>query len=347
MDFQEAEIFLENVKSITYKIPSKEKTFMEVAGYPHFENVCSNILAFYLNPNEEHKLNDLVVSALLKVVSQKNGAMYENIDVSYFNVHREFATINGNRIDIVMQNEDMVIGIENKIDATVYNNLYDYSETLDKLGKNSIKILLSLNDEKQATIHNDFINITYGEFFEQIRADLRNSDYIKNKWHIYLIDFMNNLMGFEVEKNMEQEINNWINNHITEIEEFTKLLNFAKSNINKKLEKYERIMQDKTPKARNIKYYYDENGVSTTAYMVFDIGCNLDVKLSTDGWDLGIFVWRKSSGFKVKELLNRRGKNYTEEERHLWIYHFDYDSEINEVVDKAMELYNIIKMCNT
>ena len=105
MDFQEAEIFLENVKSITYKIPSKEKTFMEVAGYPHFENVCSNILAFYLNPNEEHKLNDLVVSALLKVVSQKNGAMYENIDVSYFNVHREFATINGNRIDIVMQAE--------------------------------------------------------------------------------------------------------------------------------------------------------------------------------------------------------------------------------------------------
>lgn len=39
----------------------REFTFMQVAGYPHYENVCSNILAFYLDPQEEHGLGDLVL----------------------------------------------------------------------------------------------------------------------------------------------------------------------------------------------------------------------------------------------------------------------------------------------
>ena len=34
--------------------PPRNLTFMQIAGYPHYENVCSNILAFYLDPAEEH-----------------------------------------------------------------------------------------------------------------------------------------------------------------------------------------------------------------------------------------------------------------------------------------------------
>ena len=36
----------------------RTKTFMEISGYPHYENVCSNILSFYLNPANEHGLKD-------------------------------------------------------------------------------------------------------------------------------------------------------------------------------------------------------------------------------------------------------------------------------------------------
>ena len=32
---------------------TRSPTFMEVAGYPHYENVCSNILAFFLDPKNQ------------------------------------------------------------------------------------------------------------------------------------------------------------------------------------------------------------------------------------------------------------------------------------------------------
>ena len=144
MDLKQAEIFLEEVKEICEKIPKKEKTFMEISGYPHYENVCSNILAFYFNPKEEHKLNDIMLTALLDVAKEKNVKADTNINASNINVFREFTTENGNRIDIVMQSDEIVIGIENKIMAEVYNDLTDYANTLEKLNNNAVKILLSL-----------------------------------------------------------------------------------------------------------------------------------------------------------------------------------------------------------
>jgi hypothetical protein len=44
-------------------------TFLEIAGYPHYENVASNLLAFFLDSEAEHEMGDLVMSALLSSVS--------------------------------------------------------------------------------------------------------------------------------------------------------------------------------------------------------------------------------------------------------------------------------------
>lgn len=42
---------------------------MDVAGFPSRENVCSNILAFYLNPAAEHGLGDLLLTISVQDVS--------------------------------------------------------------------------------------------------------------------------------------------------------------------------------------------------------------------------------------------------------------------------------------
>lgn len=340
MDFKEAEKFLNEIKNICKKIPTKEKTFMEISGYPHYENVSSNILAFYLNPNEEHHLKNLVINTLLEVINNKNQSL--NIDTSYFNIYREYSTIKGNRIDIVMQNEDGVIGIENKIDASVYNDLEDYAKTLNNLNKNSIKVLLSLHEQFKSINNNGFINITYSEFFRKLKENLRNYSNIDNKWYIYLVDFINSLEDFGVEKEMELEINEWINNHKDEIKDFKNLLNVAQNNINKKLNNFVRDFEEKS--SIKMKYYNWEDSVGTTAYVVFNCGCNLDIGLSTDGWSLGIFVWKKSNLFKVKELLTKKQISYTEENGHLWIYKLNYDTPIENIKDKANEIYNLIKL---
>lgn len=48
-DIEKLNQFLFDANKLYKKIPIKEKTFMDVSGYPHYENVCSNILAFYFN----------------------------------------------------------------------------------------------------------------------------------------------------------------------------------------------------------------------------------------------------------------------------------------------------------
>ena len=39
--------------------PARRKTFMDISGYPHYENVVSNILSFYFDDSEEHGMKDL------------------------------------------------------------------------------------------------------------------------------------------------------------------------------------------------------------------------------------------------------------------------------------------------
>ena len=96
------------------KIPVKEKTFMDVSGYPHYENVCSNILAFYFNTIEEHNMNNLVINSLIKVLKNNNINIEPIKENDIVKVSREYTTLKGNRIDIVLENDNLVIGIENK-----------------------------------------------------------------------------------------------------------------------------------------------------------------------------------------------------------------------------------------
>jgi len=51
---------------------SRGRTFMEVSGYPHYENVSSNILGFYFDPAAEHGLKDLLLSAFFQMVDIKD-----------------------------------------------------------------------------------------------------------------------------------------------------------------------------------------------------------------------------------------------------------------------------------
>jgi hypothetical protein len=38
----------------------------DITGYPHYENVCSNILKFFIDPNAGHGLGSLILKAILE-----------------------------------------------------------------------------------------------------------------------------------------------------------------------------------------------------------------------------------------------------------------------------------------
>ena len=198
-------------------IPREEKTFMDICQYPRsrFEEICSRILAFYLNPNEEHSFRDLWFRALNKCIKQK-GEYSKPTDINLI-LEKQTSLVEGcekKRIDIFIETGNTVYVIENKIGAPLYNNLDVYSEHIKKeyQGKNQINIVLTAHNlcvtEKEKIKNSGFSEISYQELFEQVNTLL--GDYITNanvKHLTFMVDFMktiNNKMKFMENKELSK-----------------------------------------------------------------------------------------------------------------------------------------------
>lgn len=102
---------------------------MEVAGYPHYENVCSNLLAFYLDPNAEHEMGTLVLESLLDLAPDQT----QPVELNQITIEREYSTAKNQRIDLVLEGSSHVISIENKVYHWLANDLAHYAETVESI----------------------------------------------------------------------------------------------------------------------------------------------------------------------------------------------------------------------
>lgn len=191
------------------RYPKKEKnakTFLEIARCPHYENVWSNILAFYLNPNAEHGFGDILLRTFLNIIREDI-----NIgDEKAVKIHREYRTAKNNRIDIVVETNNFVLGIENKVNASLYNDLNDYAHTIKTLANDKLiyKIVLS---KYKSSCNYGFENVLYSDLINQLKQSKK--DATQNKHDILFIDFI---------ETIENEINdNPMNNNPELVKFFT------------------------------------------------------------------------------------------------------------------------------
>lgn len=199
------------------KIKGKPKTFLGIAKQPHYENVWSNIYAFYFDVNEVHQLKDLFIKSLLELIPTsflvKGGVVLESF--TNFTIMTEYGTKNQKRIDLLLQNEEQAIIIENKVYHTLNNDLDEYYNEI-KVGS-KVGIVLSLHPVSDIK-HPHFINITHAQFLERVLFNL--GGYVveaSDKYLVFLKDFyqnINNLSHPVMEKNAiqfyyknQQEIN--------------------------------------------------------------------------------------------------------------------------------------------
>lgn len=174
-------------------------TFMEVSGYPHYENVCSNVLGFYLNPNQQHGLKDLFISAIFQITKNTCSTTVQSVT-------REFGT-EGGRLDLLVEGDEFILAIENKIFHWLANDLNDYAKAVNLHGnrtKQQIKIVLGLSKIKdQNLLPGGFVSCTYAQLWKEITGLL--GSYIAKanpKWVTYLLDFIEtttNLAGVNME----------------------------------------------------------------------------------------------------------------------------------------------------
>lgn len=340
------------------------RTFMQVSGYPHFENVCSNILAFLFTTDEEHGFNELFLKSLIEAAG-----INEKIQLDNISVEREFITSNNKRLDLVLTNDTIMIGIENKLFSGVHNDLQEYTNTLKKLalgqGQKVIMIILSLNDESKIAGANDYINVTYDMLFDKIKKNF--GDFIQdenNTWLIYLKDFMKTILALKgsdddmnaqlldfIQKNSEE-----VGSFLGECSELKKIMTAKTKELSTfvDLEEYKKDMEF-TAWCYNPKTYL-------TSSFVIDIIKEknqilvVEVFIDSGGWHIsylgrnGGIETRKVLESKLKDMginYSCRNKMDTPESLFLVIADYPYDESYNVIqkgIYEAMDIARRIKL---
>ena len=226
--------------------PAGPPTLLEIAGFPHWENVCSNILAFFLDTGQAHGFGPLFVRSILGAYRSRCRQDWlegvpcpENVGAADA-VKREDITDNGKRIDILVDCADFRICIENKIRADLNNDLGDYREHCkkDSDGRPVLGIVLSpdhiQSDELNA---NRFVSITYDDLVKQVSQRL---DYIGSEFTRYrylLCDFLEHAGRFSRTTKMNDDDKAFL--------EFWKQNELKMSNIDKWRERMRELLHGK------------------------------------------------------------------------------------------------------
>jgi hypothetical protein len=271
----------------------------------------SNFYSFYLDPNGQHGFNDLFISALSDIIKRKTGghSIIANSKICY--TEREV----NRKIDIVVSEpsefDDVVenaIIIENKVNASVYNDLMEYYNSI-KVNKNKIGVVLSLRQE--ADLPEEFINITHDEFINQVEQS--SGSYFLNadlKQTVILKEFIQNIKNMSQTKDLKEHYEFFFK-HQDKIKKISDLYSTIKSDIFKQVddvcEKLNLGLKLQGRYSSQLRYFF-----SKTAPVYFTIW--LDNLFNGDG-EIYIFVELNKEGISHLDKINKI--KFTEDEKKL------------------------------
>lgn len=186
--------------------PKRKATFMEVAGIERREVTISKILAFLLGSEEGHGLGDLWARSLMTAAAESDARFDPGtLQISPTSCSTEVVTANVSRnlrIDVVVESPDFVLGIENKIGASLYNDLEAYAGQVRDMAGDRVPLLLTLtlHDEIAATSEwaaacdsagVALANVTYESLFAHVKEGIGDVMLSADQeWLGYMRDFM-------------------------------------------------------------------------------------------------------------------------------------------------------------
>lgn len=314
MNFNQLQTFLN--ESTIPEIRNKPKTFLGIARQPHYENVISNIYAFYFDTNEEHGLSDLFIQSLLKCIkSKKTGNQKSLEDFVDFDIETEYGTDGNGRIDLLLSNEDSAIIIENKIYHYLNNDLEDYWSSVVKEGfdsTSSIGLVMSL--KKMSPIqHPQFVNITHKQFMSTVMENLGNYFMQADEKYItFLKDLYQNILNMS-SKHIDKESFDFYYHYQREIKKLIPIQDKVQTHVMRQLDlvpkEIEGLENRKIRKGsktyRNYRFYYSKKIKSLKLTVSFRELLNVDKQLTL-----------KIVAEKISPELIEKIKNFTAAEKY-------------------------------
>lgn len=342
----------------SYPRINQRKTFLEIAGYPNYENVCSNILAFYLNPNNEHGLDDLVLNAAVKLVFKD----FELGIRKNFQLYREYGTLSGNRLDILIFTESYAICIENKIFHHISgNDLAEYKNTVNKISsghQKPIYIVLSLQkitskDDLGKIQENHFVNITYEELFHHIKQNIGNYLSVSNINYVnHLLDFMKTIQNLTSMNSKNQELFKFFSENSGIIQELSDSFNNYKESLYQNIN----ILKEKLDANQGQPIIYKQ-WIYNKRVLVHDCLISgpykiaIDTSIDLNGWEIQLWGRNTESTEFIfntmladKNFLSKPLGEYGIVDKRLIYQKFNEKTEIDKVENVLSELLKRVEV---
>ncbi len=355
---QAAEALLDAFRQQVPPPPERPPTFMEITRYPHYEDVCSNILAFFFDPSKPHGLGRLFLDALVRVggIEGSEGRIGVNVRID-----REKYTEAGNRIDILIQSDSHAILIENKIYHDIANPFADYAKHLDSFGQRHKHKFLLTRKPVSESIKRDiegFRNITHENLVKKIRRLL--GGYVAKadtRYLTFMLDFLNTLDYLQGGMVMNPEFVKFLAEHEKEAARFFNEVKAFKSELSNKIKGLQEIIDissyDKE-KVRQLKYYGEPRSESLFGVLAHDIKISsfennivVEPGITPEGWTIEIWLRNKSDGGSVTDsgkrekllkLLDRLNISLADNKSERFVMtRFAYEANLEEIAEEVLK----------
>ena len=309
-----------------------DPSIFDISGYPHYENVCSNVLAFYLDPQREHGLGNLLLTSLLELAD----APFDGIhDVK---IQREYPTISGGRLDLLITSRTHVVGIENKIFHHLANDLPDYLNTVNQVacGRTSVHIVLSARKVKIKDEKTLFKNITYTDLWARIQPELGfHATSATQKWVTYLLDFIKTTLGFS-ENGMELELTDMDRFFITHEAEADRFVADRENFISKLNARVNRLRTTLDNSDRRMPPEVTRRWIYASSCLVHELTLSghkvaLDLYIGPQGWMLQFFGRNQPARQHVETIVSKRRSEFPFENDRFILEKWPLDTSIDQI----------------
>jgi hypothetical protein len=281
-------------------------TFLQMAGFPDWENVWSNILAFYFQSTNGHELGNVVFREFMTLIG---------IDVSpevVVKARREEIVEGGKRLDLVLETPDMVVGIENKVNHELNNDLCAYRRHLDELafGRDVHAFVLSLHAISAGQdCAADWHFVTYDHFSAKLQRIDFGPAQISNKYVMFLDDFVTSIVKPNRGGSMDAQRLEFFKQYRAETETLLKEVIVLKEDMRRKVETLrEAILASQVP-VKNGLWRSDEwlqDMISNRVDIAPDLVLVVDVVIAATGWEI-LFHNERRDQSKAERWIRQQG----------------------------------------
>ena len=314
---------LERSKELPPILAAKQ-SFLEICGFPHYEQVASNLLAFFLDPAGPHQLGSLTLSALLGE---------NDLDFGQVFIERKIQNI-----DLVVYSDSHLIGIENKIFHSVTNPFDRYAAHLvaEANGRQVEKILL-IPEAPLKQPGSGFRVLLYATFIAEVRrrlaADPNKGD---PRYRILMDDFLTTMDNLQkVKTSMTPEHMKFFRENAEDLDRLVQTIDQFKKELKNKISDL-RLLIDTAPHS-NVRQttYQSPEWVDYTLVHQVDLGGKLaitvDAKVDANGWHLSAFSRRRGGSEQLKAVFKKLRVPYDWEGSRCNFPGFEYDDPLSKV----------------